>query len=288
MPTEPAEKSKKEAVRKNSTKTDCGSCRIFQWVLCHQHRAAAPEVWTGCCPATSLGALSYLRRWQLLPLVSNRFLASLDRNVFPSPSTKTNKSPVISRSLFFVEHASEHTPNALSLYVHSLLLAGKCGTRSNVSLSEKIAADSFCLFCRGFYSCDLFKTKFRLNMYQTLLAESEIYVHTENSRNATCHPVCRKKLSSLQMFFLNKKDLLFLQFCFCTTTRLVSFLLLTCIAESVDLEGEWPGEMLVPFVPLEISMRRESLRVQTPLQLPHTSLHWSSRLWWPELDSIMW
>lgn len=63
---------------------------IFQQELCHQHRAPAREVWTGCCPVTSPGALTYLGRWQLLPVAWNRFLAFLERRAV-STSFSTNK-----------------------------------------------------------------------------------------------------------------------------------------------------------------------------------------------------
>lgn len=195
---------------------------------------------------------------------------------------------MISRSLFFVRHASELTPNAFSLYLHSLLWAGKCGTCSSVSLSEKIAADSFCLFCRGFYSCDLFKTQFRLNMYQTLLAESEICVHTENSRNATSHLICRNKLSSLQTFLLNKKG---------SAIPAILFLYYnqTHTVPAPDLHSRkcGPGERVTRWDAAPICPPRDfhekgiSEGENFPTAPTHVSLHWSSRLWWPQVDSVM-
>lgn len=75
-------------------------------------------------------------------------------------------------------------------------------------------------------------------MYQTLLAESEICLHTENGRNVTSRPVCGKKLSSLQIFLLNKKGSAIPAILFPYYNWALSFLLLTSVEESVDLEEE--------------------------------------------------
>lgn len=75
-------------------------------------------------------------------------------------------------------------------------------------------------------------------MYQTLLAEPEIRVHVENGRNATSCPVCGKKLSSLQTFFFIQKGFAIPAMLFLYYNWTLSFLLLTSVEESMDLEGE--------------------------------------------------
>lgn len=92
-----------------------------------------------------------LGRWQVLPLVWHRFLASLGRSVASISFSVNKQEPCDLTGIFFVRHASEHTPNAFSLYVRRLLWTGKCGTHSSVSLSDKIAADGLCLFFRGVF-----------------------------------------------------------------------------------------------------------------------------------------
>lgn len=152
--------------------------------------------------------------------------------LFPSLSAQTKKSPV--QVPFFVRHASEPTPSACSSSIHSLLWTGKCGTRSSVSVLEMCW--QLMLVLQRFSSCDLFKTEFWWNMYRTLLADSQIRICMENARNATSHPVCWKKLSSLQIFLWNKKgsaipEILFLYY---STDSL--FYLLTKAEESFYVE----------------------------------------------------
>lgn len=159
-------------------------------------------MWTGCCPVTSLGALTYLGRWQLLPLLWNRFLAFLERRAV-STSFSTNKQEPCDLTGTFFCKACFWACSKCFLSIHSLLRTGKCGTHGSVSVSEMCW--HFMLALQRFSSCDLFKTQFWWNMYQTLLADSQIHTCMENARNATSHPVCWKKLSSLQIFLWNKK-----------------------------------------------------------------------------------
>lgn len=109
-------------------------------------------------------------------------------------------------------------------------------------------------------------------MYQTLLAESEIHIYMENTRNATSHPVCWKKLSSLRIFLLNEKGSAINEILLLYNDGTPLFLLLNNVEEGLDLEEDWVRccSHLALWVPK--SSRRKSLRVLDPLQFPYLCL----------------
>lgn len=87
--------------------------------------------------------------------------------------------------------------------------------------------------------------------------------------------MCGKKLSSIQIFLLNKKGSATPAILFAYYNWTPSFLLLTSVEEIVDLDEERPSDVLLPVGPLGKGISEGARSPTTP---PHVSLHWSSRL----------